>query len=127
MPSAFASSEFDDLFTEVSSDLGEPITLPLDYDLPEDYEVLTALVELDQLLVQTDRMVEQAGRIHVKAADAEKLHYGKALVYNGQTFHINGNGTPQHGMVMFEILRALTENTKTNLFDLQDRQATYRD
>ena len=47
MPSAFAESEFEDLFAEVSADLGETITLPLDYDLPENYETMTALVEQD--------------------------------------------------------------------------------
>jgi len=90
-------------------------------------ETVLAIVELDSYLVTTDRLGEQAGRVRVTTANEARLNAAKTLVYNGHTYHINGNGTPEHGLVVFEILRALAENTKTNLFDLQDRQADFHD
>ena len=90
-------------------------------------DTVLAIVELDRLLVSTDQVGELAGRVFVTTANASRLNSASTLSYNGETFHINGNPTPEHGLIAFEVLRAQSENTKTNLFDLQDRQATYRD
>lgn len=90
-------------------------------------DTVVGLVELDTFLVSTDRQGEQAGRLHVKTTDAARLNAAKTLVYEGHVFHINGEGTPQNGMVVYEILRTLQENGKSNIYDINDEQAEWHE
>ena len=122
MTSAFASSEFDDLFTEVTDDLGESITLG-----GTSYLTITALVDLDQVTVdsQSEELPELTGFIRVATADAQKVIDAGTIVVRGQEFHINGNGTDQHGITEFNVLRRVAENKRSNLYDISDRQAQW--
>jgi hypothetical protein len=124
MTSAFASSEFNDLFTEVTADLGEQITLG-----GTSFVTVTALIDIGSVVADSlsDEVPELTGFIRVKTEDAQKVIDAGTVIIRSQEFHINGNGTDEHGIVTFNVLRREHENQRTNLFDLNDEQAVWHD
>jgi hypothetical protein len=102
----------------------ESVTLHGDTDV-----TVTALIDLGSVIAdpQSEEVPELTGFLTVKTSDSAAVQAAQYLTMRGQRFHINGNGTDEHGMTTYNVVRQLAENTRTNIFDIEDQQAVWRE
>lgn len=120
MPSSFAENEFEDLFTEVAEDLGESIILHGDED-----ETITALIAENQDINGDDGPADIRTTIRIRGTDGTKLAGATEVTFRDYRWHILEPFPPQSGMISVPVKRLESGNTRTQLFDLNDEQATW--
>lgn len=89
---------------------------------------VNALIRLDPIDVDPngDEPAEITGTIWVSAADAVTVRTTPKATIEDHTFHVNGDGTAVDGLVPFTIVRDTDAGSHTNMFDLNEDQATRR-
>lgn len=91
--------------------------------------VLTAIVEIDEPIVQSEGPSEVEGRLSIQTSDLEQMNFQEAPVLSaiirGENFHILGHLTDDFGVTRFSIRRNLREAKHSNLYDMSDRQAQW--
>ena len=122
MPSAFASSEFVDLFTEVSADLGEEITLHGDTDV-----FITALVDPIEELSSDDEPAEFRTRFYIATSKAGVIDGIKEVSFFGARWHLLEPYPVKQGMLSVPCMRRYDENIKSQIFDIKHDQADWHD
>lgn len=91
--------------------------------------VLTAIVEIDEPIVQIEEPSEIEGRMSIKTSDLEQMDFADvpvlSVVIRGEDYHIFDHLTDDFGVTRFSIRRKFQEARHSNLYDLSDRQARW--
>lgn len=122
MTSASLDPDIADMLSEVHADLGELVTL----HTPSGFTKVMATVEIFPVVPSDDEIPDTDGRLRISATDYLKLEGPtKAVTFKDKVYHINGDPVNSHGILLCSIRLDRKEIQRSNLFDLNDRQADY--